>query len=131
MTSSALELTRRSFEAAGRRDFDTLMIFFGPESVWDVSLWGLGRHTGLADISAFFGDWLGAFDKYEIALEEAVDLGEGVVLTVDTQRAVPAGGRGFLEIRHATVFVWEAGKVVRATHYLDRDEAREAVGLPV
>src|SRR6478609_4392699 len=81
-TSSALDLTRRCFEAGNSGDFDALMLFFGPDSVWDVSAWGLGSHTGRPAIRAFFGDWIGSLDEYELQVEELVDLGNGIVLAV-------------------------------------------------
>src|SRR4051794_15330015 len=78
--SSALDLTRRCYEAGNSGDLDALMLAFGPDSVWDISPWGLGSHTGAASIRAFFGDWIGSFDEYQLQLKEVVDAGNGIVL---------------------------------------------------
>jgi hypothetical protein len=37
-----VELTRRQFDATDRSDFDSIMSFWGADSVWDMSPMGLG-----------------------------------------------------------------------------------------
>jgi ketosteroid isomerase-like protein len=123
-TSSALEQTRRSFEAADSGDYDWMMTFYGPDSVFDMSPWGLGTYEGLVAIRAFFKDWIGAFEEFEMKLEEAVDLGNGVVLAVAQQRAISAGSSVPLRLRHAAVAIWESGVAVRITNYPDIEHAR-------
>ena len=123
-TAGAIELTRRSFETANGGDFDAMMTWFGPDSVFDVSGWGLGSHAGLAAIRAFFGDWIGGFDEYHVELEELVDVGRGRVFVVARQSGRAARSRGRLRLRYAAIFVWDGGVIVRATHYQDVDEAR-------
>ena len=123
---SGIELSRRAFAAADDADFDALMSFFGPDSVWDVAPWGLGTHVGSAAIRVFLEGWIGSFDEYRVLVEEMLDLGNGVVFAVATQHARPAGGRRRLRLRYAPVFVWEGGVAVRVTHYRDIDEGRAA-----
>ena len=120
-SASPLELTRRAFASP---DYDAMMKFLGPDSVWDISRWGLGTHTGPAAIRRHFDDWVGSFDEYEITLDEVSDLGGGVVYAVASQHARPAGGQSHISLRHASVFVWEKEVAVRVTHYRDLDEAR-------
>jgi ketosteroid isomerase-like protein len=123
-TASAIELTRRLFESANGGDFDAMMRFYGPDSVWDVSGWGLGSHAGLVSIRAFFGDWIGGFERWEVELEELLDVGGGRVFLVACQYARLARTRGHFQLRYAAVFVWDEGVIVRATHYRDVDQAR-------
>jgi len=123
---SALELASRSFEAADSGDFDWMISFYGPESVFDMSPWGLGTHSGLLAIRKFFEDWIGAFDQFEMKVEEIRDLGNGVVFAVAVQDARPAGGRGNLRLRHAAVSVWLDGVAIRVTNYPDIEEGRAA-----
>jgi ketosteroid isomerase-like protein len=125
-TANALELTRRAFASATGGDLDAMMSFYGPDSVWEVSSWGLGTHAGLSRIRHFLDDWIGSFDEFEMEVEEMLDLGNGVVYAVATQIARPAGSRGRLRLRSASVFVWVEGVAVRVTHYRDIDEARAA-----
>ena len=101
--ASPLELTRRSFEAAGSGDYDLMMSFYGRDSVFDMSAWGLGIHAGQKAIRTFFEQWIGAFADFEMELEEARDLGGGVVFAVAVQSARSAGSRSYLQLRHAAI----------------------------
>ncbi len=123
--TSASELTRRSFAAAGSGDFDLMMSFYGRDSVFDMSAWGLGVHTGSRAIRRFFESWIGAFAEFRMDVAEVIDLGDGVVFAVADQQARTAGSRGWLRIRHAAIAVWEDGVAVRVTNYKDIDRARE------
>jgi len=123
-TASALELTRRSFKAANSGDFDAMMSFYGPDSVFDMAPWGLGTYVGLAAIRTFFEDWIGGFDELEMRLEEVLDLGHGVVLAVARQDARPVGSNAHLRLRHAAVSVWLDGVAFRVKNYRDLAEGR-------
>jgi ketosteroid isomerase-like protein len=123
---SAAELTRRIFASANTGDFEGMMSFFGEDSVWDVTPWGLGKHTGLASIRAFLEGWVGSFDEYRVTVEELVDLGGGVVFVVATQHGQSAHVRGELQLRYAPVFTWANDLAVHVTHYRDIDEGRSA-----
>jgi ketosteroid isomerase-like protein len=125
-------LTRGTFEAANRSDFDHLMSFFGPDSVWDMAPWGLGTYEGPPAIRHFFTDWFGAYDKFEIVPEEIVDLGNGVVLAVGRQEGRSAGWRAaHIRLRHASVFAWVEGVAVSVATYRDIDDACAAAKLAV
>jgi ketosteroid isomerase-like protein len=125
-TPDHAELTRLVFASANGSDFDAMMGFFGPDSVWDVAPWGLGSHAGLAPIRHFLEGWIGSFDEYHVVIEELRDLGNGVVFAVATQYAHSAHAPGELRLRYAPVFVWADGVAARVTHYRDIDEARAA-----
>jgi hypothetical protein len=124
--SSAVELTHDAFAAANGSDFDAMMSFFGPESVWDVAPWGLGTHTGLASIRHFLEGWIGSFDEYRVVVEEIVDLNNGIVFAVATQYGHTAHAPGELQVRYAPVFVWAGSVAMRVTHYRDIGEGRAA-----
>jgi uncharacterized protein (TIGR02246 family) len=85
-TPDLVELFRRSVEAVNRRDFDAVMSFYAPDSVFEA-VTGLGTHEGTAAIRAFFEDWIGAYEKFEVELEEVWDLGNGVVFAEVVQAA--------------------------------------------
>jgi ketosteroid isomerase-like protein len=129
-TSTALEQARRSFEAADSGDYDWMISFYGPDSVFDMSPWGLGTYEGLVAILAFFKDWIGAFDEFEMRVEELEDLGNGVVFGVAIQDARSGGSSNPLRLRHAAVSVWEEGVAVRVTNYPDIEAAREIAREP-
>ncbi len=46
MTRGLVELVRRSTEAAKTGDFETMVSFFDPGAVWDMSPIGLGTYEG-------------------------------------------------------------------------------------
>jgi ketosteroid isomerase-like protein len=121
-----LELTRRVYSALNARDFDAVTAMFGPTSVWDVSRWGLGAHTGLRAIRQFLRDWFGSLEHYEVHVEQMEDLGNGIVLVVAEQLARQAGQRGALRVRSAPVFIWVEGTLALVTLYPDVEEGRAA-----
>ncbi len=57
-------------DAVNRRDFDTVMGFYGSDAVWDMSSIGLGTFRGLTAIRGFWEEWIGDYDEYEIRLED-------------------------------------------------------------
>jgi len=119
-----LQLTRRSFRAAGSGDYDLMMSFYGRDSVFDMAAWGLGIHSGEARIRTFFEQWIGAFAEFDMQLEEARELSDGVVFAVALQTAREMRRRDYLQIRHAAIIAWEDGVAIRVTNYRDIDEAR-------
>jgi ketosteroid isomerase-like protein len=123
-TPDLVELARRSFEAADRRDFGALMSFYAPDAVWDTSPMGLGVYENPTAIRGFFEDWMGAYEEYGMALEEVLDLGDGVAFAVAIQKGRPAGSSGEVRLRYASVSIWENSLIVRVTNYTDIDEAR-------
>ena len=72
-TPDLVELTRRMFEAANRRDLDAAQSFYAPDAVWDA--WEVGTFEGRAAIRGFWEDWIQAYEKFEIEPEEILDLG--------------------------------------------------------
>jgi ketosteroid isomerase-like protein len=117
-TPDLVELTRRSFEPASRRDFDAMPSFFAPDAVWEAASLGT-TFQGVAAIRGFLEDWLGAYDEYEIEPEEILDLGNGVVFVVIRFTARPVGSGSALMRRRPLVFTWVEGLVARVTAYAD------------
>ncbi len=126
-TPDLVALTRQLFDAASSGDVDALMQFYAPDAVWETTLVTL---DGSAAIRERLEEWLGAFDELEFELEEILDLGNGVTLTVVNQRGRPAGSSssssGYMQRQEALIGVWEQGMVTHATTYLDIDEAHAA-----
>jgi ketosteroid isomerase-like protein len=125
-TPDLVELWRRAIEVSSRRDFDGILSFFAPDSVWDMSPMGMGTFEGLEAIRGFYEDWMGAYTDYRVEAEEILDLGNGVAVAVLVQKGRPADSRGEVRLRYAAVATWVEGSVVRVTNYTDIDEARAA-----
>jgi ketosteroid isomerase-like protein len=77
-------------------------------------------------IRGFFEDWWGAYDDLAQEVEAILDLGNGVVFSVVTQRGRPAGSTGEVHLRAARVALTVEGLIERVTAYGDIDEARAA-----
>jgi ketosteroid isomerase-like protein len=124
--TNAMEMTRRLFAAANGGDYDAMMDFYGPDSVWDVSAWGLGTHTGLDAIRRFFEDWIGGFEDYMVEAEKMHDLGNGVIYSIAIQHGWTSSSRRSLRLRSASVFVWADGVATEVTHHRDISAGRAA-----
>jgi len=87
---------------------------------------GLGSCQGVEARCEFWGEWMDAHAEFEMAVEEVVDLGNGVTLAVIFQMGRPVGSSGYVQIRFAMVGVWVDGAAVRTINYDDIDKARAA-----
>jgi ketosteroid isomerase-like protein len=120
-----IELTVAVYDALNARDFETLVAKFGPDSVWDVSRWGLGTHTGPSGVRKFLHDWFGSLDRYQVRVHDMHHLGNGVVYATVVQVG-RGGGRGDIRVRSAPVYVWDGDTIDRLTLYPDLEEGRRA-----
>jgi ketosteroid isomerase-like protein len=125
-TSDLVELTRRQFEAANRRDMDAMMSRCPPDGVYDTSPDGLVVYEGPAAIRAFIGEWWDAFEEVALEPEDILDLGHGIVFSVVCQKGRPANSTGRLERREAYVLEWVEDMVRQVTVYTDIEAGRAA-----
>jgi len=121
-----LELTRQTFAAANSGDFDAMIAFYGPDSVWDIAPSGLGTYTGETAIRNFFEDWIGGLESWRLEIRELRDLGNGIVLVIAVQSGFSAGGGPQIRLRHTSLFVWSGEVIAQAIHYRDLHEALTA-----
>jgi ketosteroid isomerase-like protein len=119
-----MELVQRSVDAVNGRDFDQFAGFFGTDSVWDLSPMGLGIYEGSLAVRAFVEN--GSYEKFELVLEEVLDLGNDVVFAVVVQRARLIDSAAEVRMRYASVNSQEGAVFERITNYTDIDEARAA-----
>ncbi len=125
-TPGPVERIRSLVEPTNRRDFHAMVSLYAPDAVHDASPWAMGTYEGPAAIGRLFEDWVGAYEEFEIELEEVTDLGGGVLLVVLRQSCRPFGRRDHRRLWAAWVYEWGDGMVVRVTAYPDIDEARAA-----
>jgi len=99
-------------------DFESATHWFGAEKTY----------TGRDGIREGLLDWYAPWATYRIEIQEAIDLGEQVLL-----RLADFGRRegSAEEVRGNTAHVWNVrdGKIARFDAYTDYAEALEAVGL--
>ncbi len=125
-TPDLVELTRRVFEASSRHDVDAARSFYAPDAVFDLSDVALGTFEGVAAIASFLEDWWGTWGDHLTEAEEVVDLGHGVVFSRVWEDGRMAGSDSHVQQRRGWVVVWVEDVILRATAYLDIDEARAA-----
>jgi ketosteroid isomerase-like protein len=125
-TPGPVERIRSLVEPANRRDFHAMVSFYASDAVHDTSPWGMGTYEGPVAIRRLFEDWIGAYQEFEIELEEVLDLGNGIVLVVLRQSCRPYGSRDHVRLQAAWVYEWADDMVARVTAYPDIDEARAA-----
>ncbi len=86
-------------------------------------------YEGAEGAGAFLEEWMGAWEDWELEVEELHDAGDKVVAFVHQSGTSKAAGTP-VEMSFAQVFTIRDGKQSRMDMYSDRDEAVEAAGLP-
>jgi ketosteroid isomerase-like protein len=123
-TPDLVELVRKQLEALDRHDLDGVMSSVAEDSVLDGRAAG-GLFEGRAAIRGFLEDWFSSWEELDFELEEASDLGGGVVFAVVIQDGRLAGGDGRVRQREGWVYLWAAGSIARLTTF-EVDQARAA-----
>jgi ketosteroid isomerase-like protein len=135
MSRENVEVVRKLYEAAVRRDADTVVSLYDEEVELDFSriphaqLSGRGVYHGHDGLRSWYREWNDAWESFEQVYEELIDAGEQVV-SVSSQRGQGRLSGAEVELRHqAAVWTIREGKVVRLVAFPSREEALEAVGL--
>lgn len=105
--------------------------FFTPDFECVFVRADLGRATyrGLDGLRTGFLDWLLPWDHYRAVVEDVLDAGEGRVLVLTHDRALPKGSGAEVNFIGAPVWTLRGEKVARIEFYFNRDEGLKAVGL--
>lgn len=133
MSRENVEVVRRVYEAADRRDSATVLALYDPEVELDVSrtfgdVMGRDLYRGHDGLRELFRDWHEAWENIEYDYEELIDAGDRVVALV-TRRARGRASGADVELKLALVWTLRDGKAVQVVWYPTREEALEAVGL--
>jgi hypothetical protein len=99
-------------------DFECVSYQFGSER----------RYVGLEGLRDFMLDWTAPWVSYRIETEEAIDLGERVLL-LNNDRGRREGGTHEVRGRLGAVWTVRDGKIAGLDAYTTRAEALKAVGL--
>jgi ketosteroid isomerase-like protein len=132
MSQDNVETVRRGFEgftATGELRPER----FHPEFVWDMSTfrgWPEQQtYDGLEGAQKFLGDWLEAWDDWELEPEEYLDAGGDKVVVIMRQRGRAKATGVTIEMHFAQVWTFKDGLQVRMQMYASPAEAIEATGL--
>jgi ketosteroid isomerase-like protein len=133
MSEENLEVVRRVYEAAARRDTANVLALYDPDVEWDSSRVAWGDRTqgvcrGLDDLRTLYRDWYEVWESYEDDLQELIDAGAHVI-SVATGRGRGRASGVEVESQGAGVWTIREGKIVRVVWFRTRGEALEAAGL--
>jgi ketosteroid isomerase-like protein len=126
-----LEVVRRHYDAFARADWHPLFKLYHPDIEVDLSrsgIPGLGTYSGHAGVRTGWTKWRGAWDRFDLEVEELLASGERV-LALNRIRARSRGQGVETEVEGADLYTVRDGLIVRFAAYLDRDEARRDAGL--
>ena len=130
MSQENVEIALRIFDAYTRRDFDAALALMDPEveahNPPEVPEAGIQRGR-----EAVRRDWeqtLELFDDFSVELEEYFDAGDDLLVYL-LYRGRSRGSSAEVVAPMAHVWTFREGKVIRFRQFLDRAEARAAVGL--
>jgi ketosteroid isomerase-like protein len=128
-----VEIVRRVYEAADRRDTATVLALYDAEVELDgtrlqlVGAMGVSRgHEGLR---LFFREWHDAWERVRYDYDELIDAGGDKVVSLVTRRGRGRASGAEGELRAGLVWTLCEGKVLKVVWFPTHDEALEAVGL--
>jgi ketosteroid isomerase-like protein len=137
MSQENVEIVRRVYDAAARRDAATVLALYDPEVELDMradsplQVVGLGGgvYRGHEGLRSFFREWHEAWERIEYDFEDLIDAPGERVISVVTRRG--RGRASGAEVEQPLALVWTIRneKVVRVVWFPSREEALEAVGL--
>jgi ketosteroid isomerase-like protein len=131
MSQENVEIVRRVWEAAERRDTDAVFALYDPAIVWESRYVGPiegGLYHGHEGVRQFFRDWLESFETYHAQAETFIEAGSKVVVGY----RVSGRGQGSgieIEMSRWNVYGIRNGLVIRVEIFESKAEAFEAVGL--
>ncbi len=133
MSQENVEVVRRIWDAADRRDSQTVFSFYDPEVELDVSGFPVvatdaNLYRGHDGIRRLFTEWREIWSDAGSNLVELIDAGDRVVSVYEYRGRGRVSGVAVEEV-FATVWTIRNGKAVRVAWFVGREEALEAVGL--
>jgi ketosteroid isomerase-like protein len=134
MSQENIEVVRRVYNAAARRDTATVLSLYDPGVEWDGSrsrwaevLPGTAQFQGHEELRRFFRLYYEIWESFEDDVQELIDAGDHVISVVTSRGRRRASG---VDVEYTQHGVWTIrdGKVFRVVWFQTRDEALEAVG---
>jgi len=127
-----VKLVRRAYEhtqATGQAYAEGFAAAF----VWDMSKYDgwpeQQRYEGVDGAQRFLDDWTGAWDDWEMEIQEIYDADDKVVVVVSQRGRARTTGMA-LEMVFAQTWTIRDGRLTRMDMYSDPSDALKAAGLP-
>jgi ketosteroid isomerase-like protein len=89
---------------------------------------GEQTYSGMEGFRTFWLDWLAPWASYRAEVQEAVDLGERVLVLAENFGCLHGSMRE-VKVSAASIYTFRDGRIARYEGYLDRAEALRAAGL--
>jgi ketosteroid isomerase-like protein len=128
---TAADVVRQVYAAMDRGDTGAVMALFHPEAEWDMSRSGIPGGSlchGHEEMLGEWRRWRGAWDSYEVEVEDVLEQGERVVALLHV-RARSRGAGVDIDSRSADVFTVRDGLIVTYAGFFDREDARREAGF--
>ena len=135
MPQENVEVVRRIYEAAARRDAPAVLALYDPEVEVDFTrapLWGLtqtGVFRGLENLQLFFREYYEAWENLDDSYDELFAVGEQVISVATVSGRGRASGLEIQLSDQAGLWTLRDGRVIRVVWFPTRAEALEAAGL--
>ena len=133
MSQENVNVVRRIWEAADRRDTEAVLSLYAPDVELDVSGFPIDAaearfYRGHDGLRRLFADWRETWEQASSELVELIDAGERVV-AVYTYRARGRASGIPVEGIFAAGWTIQDGKATRVHWFAGREQALEALGL--
>jgi ketosteroid isomerase-like protein len=133
MSQENVEVVRRIFDAAARRETASVFALYDPDIEWDASRTQRGALTGRVvrgheAVRSWLQQWYEVWETVDDDLEEVIDAGEDSVVSLMVQRGRGTASGIEVEDRPGGVWTIRSGKVVRVVWFPNHKDALEAVG---
>lgn len=128
MSTEDVEVVKRAWAAAERRDTDALFALYDPEIVWESSYGPLtGEYHGHDGVRQFFGDWMESIADFQAHAETFIDAGDAVVVGLRIRGRGRASGVE-IDMPQGHVYKVRNGRVIHVCLYETQSAALEAAG---
>jgi uncharacterized protein len=130
MAEENLEIVRQVYEAAARRDTETILALYDPDVELDASALGIegrggGTFHGHEGLRSLFGEWHESWVEIDYSYEELIEASDQVISVVTRHARGRASG---IEVEQPFALLWtiREGKVIRVVWFLNRNDALES-----
>ena len=134
MSEENLDVVRRIYDAAARRDDVIPFEVYAEDIIWDISnsrralLAMKPVYHGHDGVRQYWRENVSVFGEVDFEVEELIDAGDQV-LAVIREREVGRASGVPVETTHLAVYTLRGSKVIQMQVFDDRQQALEAAGL--
>ena len=132
MSRENMDVVRRVYDAASRRDSAVVLALYDPEVELDntrLEVVSGGVYHGHAGLRAFFRQWNEAWESVDYDVEELIDAGGDQVVSVVSRHGRGRSSGVEVAIRVALLWTIRGGKVTSVIWFPTREDALEAAGI--